>query len=154
MILDHINNLGNYKNIHPDFSKIAEYVRNNRLDTMPAGRYEIEGTDSFVMIHHYETKNAEEIMWESHRKYIDIQYVLYGAEKMGYMPVGQLTITSPYSEDKDVVFYKEMDEFEAYEVKEGYFVIFLPEDAHKPSCLIDEAKEVKKAIIKVPQNYV
>lgn len=150
MIRGHISDLEKYGSLHKGFSEILKFIKNNDLSTRVVGKYTIEGTDSFVLIQQYTTKGFEEIQWESHCKYIDVQYILSGAEKMGVMPVSQLTVSTVYSQEKDMTFYEEVEDFVYFEVKENHMAIFFPEDAHKPSCLIDKAREVKKAVFKVP----
>jgi YhcH/YjgK/YiaL family protein len=134
----------------PDIDKIIEFINRNNLTALPVGRYEIEGTASFLMIQQYETKRDEEIKWESHNKYVDLQYILYGSEKMGHIPSSRLRISSAYDKDKDLILYEEPDFFTSFDVYTGFFAVFFPTDAHKPSRMIDSAKEVKKAIIKLP----
>lgn len=150
MIFDHISHLDKYQCLHPDMNKIIEFINTHPLTAMPAGRYEIEGTDSFLIIQQYETKSDEEIKWESHNKYIDLQYILYGSEKMGHSPSSRLKLFSAYDQDKDLILYEEPDFFTSFEVYTGFFAVFFPTDAHKPSCRIGNAVEVKKALIKLP----
>lgn len=155
MILDSINNLFNYRQLIQNLAIVAEYLERNPLETMPEGRYELQGTDAYILIVSYQTKYPDEVKWEAHRKYMDIQYVLDGSENMGWMPESQLDAKSDYSDEKDVIFYENKDEASLFiEVKKGCFAIFLPSDAHKPSCLVEEPKRIKKAIIKVPIRYL
>jgi len=37
----------------------------------------------------YQTKPREQGIWEAHRKYIDVQYMIQGSELMGWASIGQ-----------------------------------------------------------------
>jgi hypothetical protein len=39
----------------------------------------------------YTTKPENETIWESHRRYIDVQYVVRGSERMGWLPIERLS---------------------------------------------------------------
>ena len=46
-------------------------------------------------------------MWEAHRKYIDVQYIVDGSERMGYTYLrSELVVREPYDPQKDFAFYE------------------------------------------------
>lgn len=84
--------------------------------------------------------------FECHNKHIDIQLCLHGREQLGWKPREKCTTEKEgYNEEKDVQFYS--DEPDMYfQLTDGQFAIFFPEDVHAP--MIAEG-EVKKLVIKV-----
>lgn len=54
----------------------------------------------------YETKPQEEIPFEAHKRYWDLQLVLEGEELLGYAPLAELTETVAYAEKDDIAFYR------------------------------------------------
>ena len=52
----------------------------------------------------YETKPQEEIPFEAHKRYWDLQLVLEGEELLGYAPLAELTETVAYAEKEDIAF--------------------------------------------------
>ena len=53
-------------------------------------------------------------------------------------------------EEKDVAFYKNIENASKLVLKDGDFAIFFPEDAHKPCCALNnEPSKVKKVVVKV-----
>jgi len=89
-------------------------------------------------------------LYESHRKYIDIQYVISGQEKMGIAPTGKApAIVKEYDPEKDVVFYS-MEDSAVRLADQNHFYVFFPADAHKPGIKAGEPAQVRKVVIKIP----
>jgi len=150
MILDSLSNSADYLSLHPLFPAAFEYLKNFDPAT-PDGKYEIDGKRLYALVQRYETAPEETKAWEAHRVYADIQYILCGREGIVYAPVGELKSTIPYNEVKDV------EKFSGETVKNastsvvpgGYFAIYLPQDGHRPGCMVGQPEPVVKVVIKV-----
>ena len=127
--------------------KGINWLKENDLSNLNDGRYNIDGDKVFVNVQSYETKLKAQ--FEAHRKYIDIQYMIKGEEKIGIAKYSDCFPVTPYDTDKDIEFLTCDDNDNYYILREGEFLIFYPEDAHQPSLAIDTQKLVKKAVIKV-----
>jgi YhcH/YjgK/YiaL family protein len=60
------------------------------------------------------------------------------------------TVTTPYVEEKDVIFYEPSTEM--HEVSKGTFMIFYPDDIHAPSLALGNPPtpaDVVKVVVKV-----
>ena len=146
MILDKLENAENYYDMHPDFEKAFAFLRQKGLAELPADRYEIEGKKLFCMISKGPGRSREEAKLEAHRKYIDIQYVIAGADEMGWKPTSACALVdTPYNADKDIEFFKDKPD-SWMEVPAGSFVIFFPQDAHAPMV---SNEEIHKAVLKI-----
>lgn len=146
MIIDRLKNSGIYMGLGPGVSKALRYLRKTDFLKMGPGRYEVEGQSIYAIIQRYETKPVEKGVWEAHRKYIDVQYMLKGSELMGYACLSRLR-AGAYDEEKDSVTLAGSGEFIL--VREGDFILFTPEDAHMPGLSEAEAETVLKAVLKV-----
>lgn len=147
MILDHIDNLNNYKHYGSILVRALEYIRNTDFSQLEDITYEVEGRDLFFFIQSYETRESNETP-ESHQKYIDIQYMISGTEVMG---VGQLDTMTEEVEAKpqnDVWFHRGPMDF--ITMSEGMFAVFFPNDAHAP-CISPAAGKhpVRKCVFKI-----
>jgi YhcH/YjgK/YiaL family protein len=129
------------------WDKAFAYLKNTDLDKIPPGKYPIEGTDLIASITETPTKDFEKTQWESHRKVIDLQYVIQGAEKISVFPVAKAKVTVPYDETKDVARYEA--EGTVYTAVPGTFFLFFPGDAHRPSIKADGFDKDKKIVIKI-----
>lgn len=147
MILDSLKNAEMYYAIGGKLEKGLKYLQETDLMALEPGRHEI-GDGCFGMVSAYETKPVEDGFWEAHRKYIDIQYVFCGAERMGYANIDSLKTSKPYVEADDLHCLE--GEGDILTVHEGEFTVFAPQDAHMPGLLLDSPKDVRKIIVKVP----
>lgn len=100
MIIDSLQNLKNYESVNPLFPKVIEFLKNNDLKTLEAGKYEIEGKDLFVNIQIAKGKTPDEAVIETHDKMIDIQIPITDAETFGYTPRENLPAAT-YNAEKD-----------------------------------------------------
>ena len=149
MIFDRLSNCEQYIKMNEKFKLAFDFLNNTDLKTIEDGSYEISGKEIYANVQSLSTKPITEKKWEVHRKYIDIQFVISGKEKMGYGILDDSNeVTVPYSDEKDVEFL-EGKEFNFVDVKEGNFVIFYPQDVHAPMLAVDEPMDIKKVIVKI-----
>ena len=146
MIIDSFLSLERYFSMHPKFEKVFQFLRQQDLDSLEEGRYEIEGNEVYATLTDKLGKKVEDAMLEVHDSYIDIQILLRGQETMGYLDRRFCKeILKPYDEVKDIAFYKEMPEV-FFTLEPGNMVIFFPYDAHAP--MIGE-EAIRKIVVKV-----
>lgn len=107
-----------------------------------------EGSVTFDQV--YATRDRADCFFESHRKYIDIQFVLEGEEVIDVIPIGALAVTKPYREEKDVIKYADTREGSRLRIRAGEAAIFFPEDGHMPGQFAEKAALVRKTVVKVP----
>jgi len=139
-----------YSKDSESWDKAFAWLKNTDLQKLTPGKYHIDDDRVFVIVTEGNTKKAEDAKWEAHQKYIDIQYVVYGKEKMGVAPLSKTVGIDPFNQDKDIGFY-EIPEADCkyYTAEPGYFFLFFPNDAHRPSIAIKGHEKVKKIVIKV-----
>jgi YhcH/YjgK/YiaL family protein len=147
MIIDQLKNINLYQNLSPNFAQAIKFLEETDLNSLPIGRHKINGDKIFANIDEYETKEIEKVEWEAHKKYIDIQILLTGEEKIGYTHPELIQITKEYNEEKDIMFFKGAGEY--LTLKPGHFVVFFPHDAHRPGLISNNMIEVKKIVVKV-----
>ena len=149
MIFDRLNNCEQYYSLNDKFKIAFEFLKNTDLKTIKDGSYEISGKEIYANVQTLKTKNPEQKKWEVHRKYIDIQYVIQGQEKMGYGILEDFNqVLEKYDDEKDVEFLNG-EKFNFVNVNEGDFVIFYPNDVHAPMLSVQDDVEIKKVIVKI-----
>lgn len=146
MILDTLENYQLYNAINERIAKGFDFLRTTDLDSLPSGKHDIEGDTIFALVQEYQTKPLEDCKLESHKKYIDIQYVIRGEEMMGITTQNNQKIIE-VNEEKDYTFYEGTTSL--VRVSKGMFTIFFPDDLHQPCVQTESAAEVKKVVIKV-----
>lgn len=135
-----------YEANKPMWNKVFKFLGDSKLPSLAAGKYPID-SNAYATITDGAPKNIENVKWESHRKYIDLQYVIAGKVKIGVSPVTSATVTEPYNESKDAAHYTAEGKY--YVAQPGEFFLFFPQDAHRPDIKIDGYDTLKKLVIKI-----
>jgi len=129
------------------WDKAFSFLKEHDLQTIAKGKYPIDGDNVYASVTADSSKDFNKTNWESHRKYIDLQCIITGEEKMGICPVAKATVTKEYDDKKDVANYAADGKF--YIGGPGTFFIFFPTDAHRPNITPGGNKVVKKIVIKI-----
>ncbi len=124
-----------------------KYLKETDLKAVPPGKYPLDGDSVYVSVTEGPDKDFDQTGWESHRKMIDIQYIVSGKEKIGVSPLSKTTVIKEYDDKRDVANYTAKGKF--YVAEPGVMYIFFPNDAHRPSIKVDGFDTVKKVVIKV-----
>ncbi len=146
MVIDTLDNLAKYEAMNPLFKDVVEFINNNDLNALEAGKHEIKGKDLFVNITTAKGRTPDAAVLETHRNMIDIQIPLDAPETFGYTPLCHLPET-PYNAEKDITKYGDLMAESFVDCQPGMFAIFFPQDGHAPC--ISMVPEIKKAIFKV-----
>lgn len=148
MIYDKNDNFELYAGISEDIRLGLEYLHDMKPD-IEKGVYELSPRVKAI-VSEYTTKEENEYGFEAHQEYIDIQYLISGAEKICCLPLEYLKETKPYNKEIDAAFYVE----NALKPQElllgnGYFAVFFPRDGHMPQLCVGKPSLVKKVVVKV-----
>jgi biofilm protein TabA len=131
------------------WDKAFAFLKDNDLSKLDIKRYDIDGDNLYASVSEYVTKNEADTKFEVHRKYIDIQHVINGAEQMSITPLSDKKDEQvPYDPAKDVEFMT-VNKTASYEATPDKFFIFFPSDIHRPGVKIGENKSVRKVVVKV-----
>ena len=147
MVYDKIDNIETYKGLSEDIYEGLKCLKNATPD-LACGVHEINSRVKAI-VSEYETKAVNENGYEAHKKFIDIQYLLKGAEKNCCLPIEKLKETKPYKEEIDAAFYEAEIMTQELMLGDGYFAIYWPQDGHMPCLNLDMAEMVKKVVVKV-----
>jgi len=147
MIIDTFKNASKYFSVHPLFAKAFDYIAQTDLANAADGKSDIaEGLKAIISKGPGKTKEASLGKFECHNKNIDIQLCIDGLETIGWKPREKCRMPNGgYNEEKDVQFFHD-EPATFFQLTNGQFAIFFPEDVHAP--MIGEG-EIKKLVIKV-----
>ena len=135
---------------YPEAIRTAlSYLSSHDFMKMEAGTFPISGKNIYAMLMDIKTKPVEEKRPESHKKYIDVQYIVKGKEMQGIAPdCGNETVVD-CKEENDIYFYASVKNESFVIVDEGSYTIYFPNDIHRPGCSVSEPEDVRKVVIKV-----
>ncbi|MFB6457875.1 YhcH/YjgK/YiaL family protein [Chitinophaga sp. Hz27] len=148
MIIDTLENAARYDSLGAKFVKAFEYLQQTDFNAVAKGKYEIDGDNIFAIVNEYDSIEEAGEQMESHRKYIDVQYVAAGEERIGHDFLGDKTPSRAYSETEDYMLFAEKPAFYTI-LKQGQFAIFFPTDLHMPNLRVNGPVPVKKVVIKI-----
>ena len=121
------------------------FLRDSNLKEIKPGKYPIIGDQVFANVTEAPSHAREEVKWESHKNYIDLQYIISGKEMIGIEDTSKATITKPYT--TDVINYTAEGKY--YISDPDQFFLFFPNNAHRPTIKVDGYDVVKKIVIKI-----
>lgn len=147
MIIDTIHNASKYNTVHPLFEKAFDWIKATDLANAEVGTIQIaEGLKAIISDGQGKTKEDSLKKFECHDLNIDIQLCIRGNETIGWKPREKCVIPNgDYNPDKDVRFFNDAPDM-FFDLTDGQFGIFFPEDVHAP--MIGTGM-VKKLVVKV-----
>lgn len=148
MIFDELKNYQCYEALGEKVRKGLQFLKDTDFSKFEKGVHEIDGKDMYFVMAEYETKDLEQGLWESHKKYIDVHYILEGKEKFLYADFDSMKIKKDYDEQGDCFMLEGNSQGEVI-AEPGKFVWFLPQDVHMPGIKVDEKEKLRKVILKI-----
>lgn len=147
MIFDRLENLNQYTGLFEHLDTAIDYIESHDLSLLPPGRTNIDGENVYVNVFELEPRQSEEIPFETHSRYMDLQVDLEGAE-LCEVALGELTEKQPYDEETDAALYG-ADTSAALVLGTDRFAVFMVEEPHKPGIRAQGFDHVKKAVFKI-----
>ena len=147
MLYDSLKHIDFYKGIHPGVYRALEILRDTDFSQLEDKRYEVDGDNLFFFLQSYETKPDNDTP-EAHRKYIDIQFLVSGREKMGVAPLEDMSEEVEARPDGDIWFYRGPMDYITLTAGDRFAVLW-PGDAHAPSIAVDSPAPCRKCVVKV-----
>ncbi len=146
----------NYKKFEKAFLYIQKLQDKNSLEYKSLANIGLDECNKIVLDENcflleqaYITKDKKDCFFESHRKYIDIQYIFEGSEIMEVENINKLQITQEYNESLDFAKYEQKPNSSTLIINENELAIFYPNDAHMPCIKVDNNQKIIKAVFKI-----
>lgn len=132
MILTTLADSSRYQHLHPAFAAALTFLNRSDLAQLERGRHALDGDRLYAVVERRDAVGRSAAVLEAHRRYIDLQYTVVGAETMGWRDLASCrNPRSAFEVERDIVFFN--DEPVAWvDVPPGYLAVFFPEDAHAP----------------------
>jgi YhcH/YjgK/YiaL family protein len=161
--------------VNPAWKLAFDWLKTVTSST-PAGIQKLQGEDIYVNVHGYDTLSREQCRFESHRRYVDLQYCISGSEIIDWSLASALEPDGAYDGDKDLQFYHPPhpapslaglrsasdvltssscllnSRLTPLSMFSGSFAIFHPSDAHRPKVRGGVSPSVFKLVIKVDRR--
>ena len=147
MIIDRLANRAPLFQLSPRLARALDYLRATDVRSVTLGRHDIDGDRLFALVQEYTTRAADQCVWEAHRRYIDVQFVVAGVERMGYANLGRDAGARSRTTQR-ATSRSSSPASEFVTIRAGMFAIFGPEDVHSPGHAAGEPSLVRKVVVK------
>lgn len=127
------------------------YIKTTDLASIAPGTYIIDSNNVYAIIAELKPNPKEQVKWEAHRNFNDLQYIIKGKAMMGVAKVASASaaITMPYDPKTDNENFTVSGE-KYYDATPGTFFIFSPKEMHRPAFKAEGYDDaIKKIVIKV-----
>lgn len=126
-----------------------DYLKSHDFTAMETGVYEIQGKEIYAQVMDAQTAPASEKRPEVHEKFVDVQFLASGRERLGFTPdTGSYEVDERFDE-RDLIFYKSVENEGFIEATPGCYSIFFPSDVHRPAVAAGEPMKIRKVVVKV-----
>ena len=135
----------------PNMRKALDFLGQVQAADLPDGKVAIDGDKVFAFVQSYETvAPSDPVVFEVHRQYIDVQYMVSGIEVIAWASTEDLPVTAAYEEAKEAWFgAKPSAEVTHLRLTAGQVAVFYPTDGHAPRLAASAPAPVKKIVVKV-----
>lgn len=146
MVFDTIENAHLYYGLGDRFRRALEWLAQADPDKLvPGQRVDIDGDGIYATLFDLDTLPRWESKLEAHRDYADIQYLVQGAERVGYALEGKMAPVSEY--EPDIQFFN--GDWDTLRLRPGCFYIVWPQDQHAPRVADGQPSRVVRIVAKV-----
>jgi biofilm protein TabA len=155
MILDTHDNLPRYAGLFRgvDPQPLFDWLKICR-DAPLGEKVEFAGDKLFAKTMRLDTGARDAFKWETHREYIDLQYILGGGEVIEWAPAAKLVADVAYDEKTDFQFYAPAEADALLRMQDGLFTFLFPADGHKPLVADGANRHIHKAIAKIHKSLL
>ena len=130
--------------------RALDFLRSTDFSKLEPGVVEIDGKSIFAQVIDLTTRDVTENRPEVHRRYLDIQFLASGEEKIGIaIDTGNNQISESLLAQRDIIFYHDSEHESFFEMIPGSYAIFFPQDVHRPGCHKTVATPIRKIVVKV-----
>lgn len=148
MLACELENVSSNDYLSERFQKAYEWLRTTDLDAVKVGSYPVDGDDVIANVQEYSTAPAEDLRFETHDVYYDVQYVISGHERFGVVERDGL-VPVEVDPSNDISFYEEPATCSEVILNPGDLVVVPPEQGHKPRCAVGDPEPIRKVVVKV-----
>lgn len=132
--------------IRSDLNRILCFLM-EYADTLE-GHVSLDGERLFADRISVLTKPAEQCVFEAHRRYADLHYILSGTEGISTAPAAGLQPLGAFDVQRDIGFYTGESAGTVY-LKPGDFMLCPPTDAHRVAEMLESPARVEKIVVKI-----
>ena len=127
-----------------------EYLEKSDFSCLSIGKFDMGYEKVFGIYQEYTTHRIEGHIWEAHKKYLDLQFLITGEELVSVSPLSSIIVSREYSEEADVLLGTAKGNTKLISLNKDEFIILFPNEAHMPAISDSTISNNKKIVVKIP----
>lgn len=143
---------------HPVIRQALAFLAQHDFQDFAPGKIDLIPGKLFCLLQEMDSVPFAASRPESHRQFIDIQYLISGHERIGVSRVesARHTVVDDHTPQQDIMFWQVKEEEIQLELTPGMFAIFFPQDIHRPCCHPQGGgvNHLRKAVIKIDRQLL
>lgn len=147
MIYDKLSRITDYLGLNQNLDIAIQYISSHNLSLLPFGKTEVSGRDVYINIMEASTAPIEQLGFELHKNYMDIQIDLSGTEIIQIGNASAMSIIN-YNAETDFAAVQS-DPLCSCNMGPGNFIICMAGEPHKPGIAAGENESLKKCVFKI-----
>ena len=155
MIFTNINDKLQNSSLTKDIQFCIDYAGKNRekILSLENGSYDVDYNGIKMNVGKYFTKKENDKFWESHKRYLDVQIMIDGSERVAINDIRNMREKS-FDSERDLIILDGDKMFDVI-IENGDVLVFFPNDVHKPELDIfnseneEKCEDNKKIVTKV-----
>lgn len=159
MIFGQINSIDKFTDfLPPVVHQLLQKLKSGDFFSLQKGRHEYSGEDIYISADEYCTQCSQERKYEYHQKYVDLQYLVEGEEKIYLSSLDVANLKSLETNINETIlgndcwFVDGVSDDSSILLKAGDFLIILPNTLHKPCCSNLQKMNVRKLVFKIDRR--
>ena len=144
MIFTNINDKLQNSSLTKDIQFCIDYAGKNRekILSLENGSYDVDYNGIKMNVGKYFTKKENDKFWESHKRYLDVQIMIDGSERVAINDIRNMREKS-FDSERDLIILDGDKMFDVI-IENGDVLVFFPNDVHKPELDIFNSENEKK----------
>ena len=147
MIFGNIKQISDFVFLEEKIKTCLAYAAEHDLSAMEPGRYALDGERIYMNLEEFTTLAADGRDFEAHKRYLDVFYIVDGAEQVDVNFIDNMDQVG-YDTEKDRMALAG-ERSGCVILRAGDFLVCYPHDGHRPAIFVGEPQKIKKAVFKV-----
>lgn len=140
--------LDKHMDLNADLQMVFEKMKEITEENFPSEPIVLDGERVYINAFQFDTKKQEDCVFECHKRYLDVHYLVSGTECIELADSALLVARGEYDEKADF-FLLDGEKTREYQLQKGDALLCYPWEAHKVGIAPGVCLPLKKLVAKI-----